>query len=453
MWYSICVLRSSSPFHAPDHNLCDKCPCQYLTTNPATTVKCCYLFDSFYFVLVFSEPSPPVSQMGCVYSNASSKNQFQSDEQLEDAQPSRCRIFNVSPSRFFSNSWCNHPFSLSLLRRCAMSMTKETRFKMEESKLPILNWYFICGIATLSSGLWGEMCVWFFDFLNFASVGFCVNMAMTTICLALNAADGVQLVQVTPVCAWLANQNWHSSSTGIYAFKCSNAMHLFQTLVDVINNATLTSSATALNVGAASNAQNSHVIPLQNSGSSSHSPTNNMVHEYQNLAPFGDNGTLRSTGGTGVDANFRSHSAIGNDHHTYLNSSNNNVIGIKSQPNYYTSKPLSFNSNSHFEGSRNSLSSGPRSAGLVNNFDSSTLPMRSPNSSICNGTQDDTCLGRRKNSEYENTSSYVNTYNNVEPMRSRMAGSEDFCFVNIDPDSRREKIAFHGKLISLLANL
>ena len=246
----------------------------------------------------------------------------------------------------------------------------------------------------------------------------------------------------------------------IYAFKCSNAEQLFQTLIEVINN-TLTSSA--LNgVNNGGNIQNSHASHLQNPSPNSRSPLNSLnAHEYQNLASFeGDNSMLRTLPAD----DFRSHSAMGSDHHTYLNSASTNVIGIKSQPNYYTSNPLSYNSPQFF-GSKNCLStnSGSRSPGFFTNFDSSTLPsMRSANfyheyvnSNVCTGSQDDTCLSRRKNSESfdSRNNSYVNTANVMEVMRPKIANSDDFCFVNIDLDARRDKGTIRAFLISLFVGL
>lgn len=172
----------------------------------------------------------------------------------------------------------------------------------------------------------------------------------------------------------------------------------------------------------------------------------------------------------------RPHSSMGVEqaNHTYLNSASHNVIGIKSQPNYYISHPLSGHS-SQFDGSKTSLngSSVGKASTPSNSFDSSTLPPMKGTKNIhheyvnsnvyINSSLDDSFMNRRKNSEqhlYENHEiplSNTSRPRKLEQTSSKMAASDDlstFCYVNLDLDSRKERKAMlQGKHRCEFSNL
>ena len=203
--------------------------------------------------------------------------------------------------------------------------------------------------------------------------------------------------------------------------------------------------------------------------------SNNNAHEYQNLSPFeGDHGnfsTLPTRVPQAAEVINRPHSSMSSEqaNHTYLNSVGNNVIGSKSQPNYYTSNPLSCQLDDS-KTSLNGVLAGRSSSNGSNSFDSSTLPpMRGTknnhheyvNSNVYfNSSLDDSFISRRKNSEqhlYENHEiplASTSRARKLEQMSSKMTASDDlstFCYVNLDADSRKERqVYLQGKLIEFL---
>lgn len=193
-------------------------------------------------------------------------------------------------------------------------------------------------------------------------------------------------------------------------------------------------------------------------------PGSSSVHEYQNLSPFDHSnfGTLPSRIPAAEHMiTPRPHSSMSsseqaNTDHTYLNFNGQNVIGPKSQPNYYTSNPLSCQS-CQSEGSKTSLN-GTENPSASNAYDSSTLPHARGsksshheyvNSNICfNSSLDDSLMKRRKSSEqhlYENHEiplASTSRVRKLEQISSKMTVSDDlstFCYINLDVDSRKER--------------
>ncbi|KAH9413135.1 Phenylalanyl-tRNA synthetase, beta subunit, cytoplasmic [Dermatophagoides pteronyssinus] len=283
-----------------------------------------------------------------------------------------------------------------------------------------------------------------------------------------------------------------STGPGHHIFECSSADQLFDTLVQQI--------------GVMSNSinQNHNGINQQHlSHSQSHSQMSNdlvaisnngplSLHEYQNLSSFtndpfrpGSNldhvtpvnsqmPTTRSSSSTGV--------------HTYLNST---VINgqMKSQPNYYSTNPMSHNSSgasSRLTGSKHSLnetgSNGVghnfrwSSSGLGNHsYDSRTLPsmMRKENSTShayvnssgigvsnnSNNNSDSSKNRNRRSSDSNHDHLYLNhnshPYNiniinakKLEQIQSKMDESDNlgtFCYVNFDQNViKNRKSAING---------
>ncbi|OTF83593.1 hypothetical protein BLA29_007961, partial [Euroglyphus maynei] len=180
-----------------------------------------------------------------------------------------------------------------------------------------------------------------------------------------------------------------STGQGHHIFECSCADQLFDTLVQQIGN------QQHLSHSHSHSQMSNDLISMSNNGPLS-------LHEYQNLASFtsdlirpGSNLDHVTSGNSQIPTT-RSSSSTGV--HTYLNST---VINgqMKSQPNYYSTNPMSHNSSgasSRLNGSKHSLNetglnghhnylwSSSSSSGHGNHsFDSRTLPlmMRKENSS------------------------------------------------------------------------
>lgn len=180
------------------------------------------------------------------------------------------------------------------------------------------------------------------------------------------------------------------------------------------------------------------------------------MHQYQNLVLSSD-----EPGPAHPSDSTRPHSSMAtadSSSHNYFNSSGNNGLGVKTQPNYYTSNPISYH------GSKNSLNGSVHYVSRFGSYDSNTLPqaksIRSNHHEYVNSGHFDADINPTELSHQNPTSSQTGDvhplYENhdlpllskrkLHTKRSQMRDDDlaTFCCVNIDSESKSKDTINQG---------